>query len=82
MIYTTTTQGAPLQPWADGRYLTRAAQHRIVVASAEISGCESMVDVVAVWSGVALAVEAAAFKTDYVVERGSVLKFTGHARSC
>ena len=62
-------------PWL--KVSDTAAQHRIVWRALEIPGASMQ----SMWSlfgqVLALAVEAAAFKTDYVVERGSVLKFTG-----
>ena len=62
-------------PWL--KVSDTAAQHRIVWRALEIPGASMQ----SMWSlfgqVVALAVEAAAFKTDYIVERGSVLKFTG-----
>ena len=62
-------------PWL--KVSDTAAQHRIVWRALEIPGASMQ----SMWSlfgqVLALAVEAAAFKTDYVVERGSILKFTG-----
>ena len=62
-------------PWL--RVSDTAAQHRIVWRALEIPGASMQ----SMWSlfgqVLALAVEAAAFKTDYIIERGSVLKFTG-----
>ena len=62
-------------PWL--KVSDTAAQHRIVWRALEIPGASMQT----MWSlfgqVLALAVEAAAFKTDYVVERGSILKFTG-----
>ena len=62
-------------PWL--KVSDTAAQHRIVWRALEIPGAS----IQSMWSlfgqVLALAVEAAAFKTDYVVERGSILKFTG-----
>ena len=62
-------------PWL--KVSDTAAQHRIVWRALEIPGANMQ----SMWSlfgqVLALAVEAAAFKTDYVVERGSILKFTG-----
>ena len=62
-------------PWL--KVSDTAAQHRIVWRALEIPGASMQ----SMWSlfgqVLALAVEAAAFKTNYVVERGSVLKFTG-----
>ena len=62
-------------PWL--KVSDTAAQHRIVWRALEIPGASMQ----SMWSlfgqVLALAVEAAAFKTDYIIERGSVLKFTG-----
>ena len=62
-------------PWL--KVSDTAAQHRIVWRALEIPGASMQ----SMWSlfgqVLALAVEAAAFKTNYVVERGSILKFTG-----
>ena len=62
-------------PWL--KISDTAAQHRIVWRALEIPGASMQ----SMWSlfgqVLALAVEAAAFKTDYIIERGSVLKFTG-----
>ena len=62
-------------PWL--KVSDTAAQHRIVWRALEIPGASMQ----SMWSlfgqVLALAIEAAAFKTDYVVERGSVLKLTG-----
>ena len=62
-------------PWL--KVSDSAAQHRIVWRALEIPGASMQ----SMWSlfgqVLALAVEAAAFKTDYIIERGSVLKFTG-----
>ena len=62
-------------PWL--KVSDTAAQHRIVWRALEIPGASMQ----SMWSlfgqVLALAVEAAAFKTDYIVERGSILKFTG-----
>ena len=62
-------------PWL--KVSDTAAQHRIVWRALEIPGASMQ----SMWSlfgqVLALAVEAAAFKTDYIIERGSILKFTG-----
>ena len=62
-------------PWL--KVSDTAAQHRIVWRALEIPGASMQ----SMWSlfgqVLALAVEAAAFKTNYIIERGSVLKFTG-----
>lgn len=62
-------------PWL--KVSDTAAQHRIVWRALEIPGASMQ----SMWSlfgqVLALAVEAAAFKTNYIVERGSILKFTG-----
>ena len=62
-------------PWL--KVSDAAAQHRIVWRALEIPGASMQ----SMWSlfgqVLALAVEAAAFKTNYIIERGSVLKFTG-----
>ena len=62
-------------PWL--KVSDTAAQHRIVWRALEIPGASLQ----SMWSlfgqVLALAVEAAAFKTDYIIERGSILKFTG-----
>ncbi len=62
-------------PWL--KVSDSAAHHRIVWRALEIPGASMQ----SMWSlfgqVLALAVEAAAFKTDYIIERGSVLKFTG-----
>ena len=62
-------------PWL--KVSDTAAQHRIVWRALEIPGASMQ----SMWSlfgqVLALAVEAAAFKTNYLVERGSILKFTG-----
>ena len=62
-------------PWL--KVSDTAAQHRIVWRALEIPGASMQ----SMWSlfgqVLALAVEAAAFKTNYIIERGSILKFTG-----